>query len=209
MLAVWRASEICIGIASAGVILAATDLGGAQRRLAASLANLAAEILGGFSRTLAAAGPQLTDTQTERREFVRRVIALDPMIDQTLGESSHVRYHSLTLQTAVHGLFMALEGWRGAATHLSRSPEDMARQQTEIILRSIPPELRSARKPGSPARWMADPMALRRVCEEATRTLLALPTEHPIAAAARRRDRQSAVWHAARAGRARVARRCS
>ena len=179
MLAVWRASEICIGIASAGVILAATDLGGAQWRLAASLANLAAEILGGFSRTLAAAGPQLVDTQTERREFVRRVIALDPMIDQTLGESSHVRYHSVTLQTAVHGLFMALEGWRGAATHLSRSPEDMARRQTEIIRRSIPPELRSVRKPGSPTRWMADPTALRRVCEEAMRTLLALPNETP------------------------------
>ena len=75
----------------------ATDLGGAQRRLAASFANLAAEIMGGFSRTLALAGPQLPDTQAERREFVRRVIALDPMIDQTLGESSHVRYHSLNI----------------------------------------------------------------------------------------------------------------
>ena len=105
--------------------------------------------MGGFSRTLALAGPQLTDTQAERREFVRRVIALDPMIDQTLGESSHVRYHSPTLQTAVDGLFMALDGWRGVATHLSRLPEDMARRQAEIILRSIPPELRSAREPGS------------------------------------------------------------
>src|SRR5580658_4574752 len=36
LLAVWRASEICIGIASAGVVLAATDLGGTQRRLAES-----------------------------------------------------------------------------------------------------------------------------------------------------------------------------
>ena len=95
MLAVARASEICIGIVCAGVILAGTDFGGAQRRLAASFANLAAEIVGGFSRMLALAGPQLPDTQTERREFVRRVIALDPMIDQALGESSHVRYHSL------------------------------------------------------------------------------------------------------------------
>jgi hypothetical protein len=30
---------------------------------------------------LALAGPQLPDTLDERREFVRRVIALDPMID--------------------------------------------------------------------------------------------------------------------------------
>src|SRR6201986_1071533 len=78
MLAVWRASEICIGIVCAGVVLAGTDFGGAQRRLAASLADLAAEVVDGFSRTLARAGRQLTETQTERRELVRRVIALDP-----------------------------------------------------------------------------------------------------------------------------------
>src|ERR1700689_2960065 len=40
LLAVTRASEICIGIACAGIVLAGTDLGGAQRRLAESFANL-------------------------------------------------------------------------------------------------------------------------------------------------------------------------
>ena len=117
-------------------------------------------------------------TQTERREFVRRVIALDPMVDQTLGESSHARYHSPTLRSAVDGLFMALGGWRGVETHLSRLSEDVARRQTEIILRSIPPELRSARKPGTRARWMGNPMAPRRVCDEAAQTLLALPASN-------------------------------
>jgi uncharacterized membrane protein YccC len=38
MLAVARASEICIGIICAGVVLATTDFGGARRRLAAQLA---------------------------------------------------------------------------------------------------------------------------------------------------------------------------
>jgi len=61
------------------------------------------------------AEPQLPDTKAERREFVRRVIALDPVIDQALGESSHVRYHSPKLQTAMYGLFKALEGWSGVA----------------------------------------------------------------------------------------------
>src|SRR6201993_2404943 len=103
LLAVTRASEICIGIACAGIVLAGTDLGGAQRRLAESLANLAAEIMGRFGRMLALAEAQLPDTKAERGEFVRRVIALDPVIDQALGESSHVRYHSPKLQAAMYG----------------------------------------------------------------------------------------------------------
>jgi hypothetical protein len=133
MLAVWRTSEICIGIVCAGVVLAGTDFGGAQRQLAASIGNLAAEIMGRSSETLALAGSRLPDTQTERHELVRRAIALGPMIDQALGESNRVRYRSVTSQTAVHDLFGALDGWRGVSTHLSRLPPDTDRQQGEII----------------------------------------------------------------------------
>jgi uncharacterized membrane protein YccC len=101
------------------------------------------------------------------------------VIDQALGESSHVRYHSLRLQTAIYGLFRALDGWRGVATHLSRLPEDVRRQGAGTILRNLPPELRSVPVTGAPALWMADPLALRRVCEEAVRTLIALPADTP------------------------------
>jgi uncharacterized membrane protein YccC len=179
LLAVTRASEICIGITCAGIVLAGTDLGGAQRRLAESFANLAAEITGRFIRMLDPAERQLPDTKAERREFVRRVIALDPVIDQALGESSHMRYHSPKLQTAIYGLFRALDGWRGVATHLSRLPEAARRQGAHIILRSLPAELRSIPEAGSPVLWIADPLALHRVCEEAVRTLIALPADTP------------------------------
>jgi uncharacterized membrane protein YccC len=179
LLAVTRASEICIGIACAGIVLAGTDLGGAQRRLAGSFASLAAEITGRFSRMLTLAGPQLADTQTERREFVRRVIALDPIIDQVIGESSHVRHHSPKLQTAIYGLLRALDGWRGVATHLSRLPEDARRRGPHIILRSLPVELRSISQADSPVLWIADPLALYGVCQEAVRTLIALPADTP------------------------------
>jgi uncharacterized membrane protein YccC len=175
MLAITRASEICIGIVCAGIVLAGTDLGGARRRLAASMAELAVEIADLFTRTLALSGPQLPDTQPERRELIRRVIALDPMIDQALGESADVRYHSPILQAAVLGLVRALEGWRGVAAHLRRLPGDVDWQGAETVLRSLPAELRSA----GLARWMADPMALRRVCAEAVQTLLALPAGTP------------------------------
>src|SRR6202022_380191 len=87
LLAVYRASEICIGIVSAGVVLAGTDFGGAQRRLAASFATLSAEITGRFTGMLALAGPDLPETQPIRRELVRRVVPLAPVIDEALGES--------------------------------------------------------------------------------------------------------------------------
>ncbi len=178
MLAIFRASEICIGIVCAGIVLAGTDLGGAQRRLAASLANLAADIAGGFTR-MVASGPRAPDTQAERRELLRRVIALDPIIDQALGESGQLRYRSATLQAGVHGLLAALAGWRAVATHLGRSRDDGAGTEVESILLSLPPELRTASEPGSRERWMADPRALRRACEDAERTLLARTADTP------------------------------
>ena len=179
LLAVARATEMCIGVVCAGIVLAGIDLGGARRRLAASFATLAAEIAGHFTRMLALEGPQLPDTQTEGHELIKRVNALEPMIDQALGESSYVRYHWRTLQTAVHGLFRALDGWRGVATHLKRLSNGMDRDEAKTILRNIPHELRSVQKSGSPARWMDDPMALRRSCAEAVQRLLALPAGTP------------------------------
>src|SRR5271156_177695 len=178
-IAVWRASEICIGIACAGLVLGLTDLGGAQRRPAASFASLAAEVMERFARMLALAGPQVPDTLVERREFVRRVIALDPMIDQALGESGHARADAPTLQTAVYGLIRALDGWRGVARHLTRSRDERERQEAATILRNIPPELRSAAELGASTRWLADPMALRRLTAEAASKLMALPAGTP------------------------------
>src|ERR1700737_1788265 len=87
LLAVYRASEICIGIVSAGVVLAGTDFGGARRQLAALFAALSGEITGRVTGMLALAGPEMPETQPIRRELVRRVVPLAPVIDEALGES--------------------------------------------------------------------------------------------------------------------------
>jgi uncharacterized membrane protein YccC len=179
LVAVIRASEVCIGIVCAGVVLAGTDLGGAPRRLASLFANLSAEIMSQFTGTLAMAGPEFPDTQPVRREFIRRVIALDPIIDQSIGESSSLRYHSPILQRAVDGLFAALAGWRAVANHLVRLPNDAARQEAAVILQSLPQELRSLPEHSEPARWMADPTSLHRISDTTIRRLIALPVGTP------------------------------
>src|SRR3984957_11466036 len=112
-LAIARVSEIWIGIACAGIVLAGTDFGGAPRRLAALLAGLSAEIASRFGAALTLAESALSDMQPVRRELVRQVIALDSVIDQAIGESSRLHYHSQVLQTAMGGLFEALAGWSG------------------------------------------------------------------------------------------------
>ncbi|HEX5079254.1 MAG TPA: FUSC family protein [Geminicoccaceae bacterium] len=140
---------------------------------------MSAEIAGGFTGTLARAGPGMPETQPLRRALARRVIALDPIIDEAFGESSRLRYHSPVLQHAVDGLFAGLAGWRTVATHLAQLPDERARAAAQVVLRGVPQALRSVADAAAPNRWMEDPVRLREVCETAGRTLVAQPVATP------------------------------
>ena len=181
MLAITRASEICIGIVSAGVILAATDFGGARRRLATLLSGISSEISGRFTRTLAMAETDFDDTQRVRRGLARRVIALEPIIDEAFGKSSQLRYHSPVLQAAVDGLFAALSSWRAVSVHLRSLSADRTQRGAHAVLKQVPEELRclGSGSGAGPARWIADPVSLRRICDRAVRRLIALPAASP------------------------------
>jgi uncharacterized membrane protein YccC len=176
-LAISRVSEIWIGIVCAGIVLAGTDFGGAPRRLAGLFAVLATEISSRFSATLAIAERAPLETQQVRRELSRRVIELDPIIDEAIGESSQIRSRSPVLQRAAAGLLAALVAWRKVGVRLTRLPDDEARQQANAVLRTIPQALRTA--PDEGAHWMADPVRVRRLCREARRALIALPVATP------------------------------
>src|SRR6266481_2968416 len=171
MFAVARASEICIGIICAGVVLATTDFGGARRRLAAQLAAISAEIAGKLAGTFLLAGPEQSKTRPIRRDLIRRVIALDPVIDEALGESSDLRSHSPALQAAIGGLFAALSGWRSIAVHLELLRSDQSQREADIVFRNIPQELRQ----GDATSWAVDPSPVCRACAAAARALTAVP----------------------------------
>jgi uncharacterized membrane protein YccC len=175
MLAVIRCSEICIGIVSAGVVLAGADFGSGQRRLATRIAEISTEVLRRFVGTLALAGPGPRETQPMRQELLRRVIALDSVIDEVIGESAQLRYNSPVLQTAVNGLFDAFASWRVVAVHLAQLPHEEARQGAATVLQAVPKELLSEPEREEPARWIADPVGLDRVCNAGVRALIALP----------------------------------
>src|SRR4029077_9974397 len=178
-LAITRVSEIWIGIACAGIVLAGTDFGGAPRRLAALLGALSAQIASRFGSALTLAGSALSDMQPVRRELVRQVIALDPAIDQAIGESSRLRYHSWVLQATKDGLFEALAGWSAVVWRLARLPDDTARQEADAVLNSVPLELRSASPQGDATSWITDPVGMGHQCEAAVRRLIAMPAGTP------------------------------
>jgi uncharacterized membrane protein YccC len=177
--AVTRASEICIGIVCAGVVLGLTDFGGSRRRLALIFAQLAAEITSRFARTLALAGAEFLETQEVRRAFVGRVIALDPVIDQSLGESSQLRYYSSLLQHAYDALFVTAAAWRSAAVVLSGLPQARAAEEAGAVLARVPTELQPSLEPSVAARWVESPETLGATCDATYRELRALPAQTP------------------------------
>ena len=177
--AVARTSEIALGIVCAGVVLAGTEFGGARQVLAARITTLTAVIARRFTDTLVPDGPGSRETQAMRRELARQVTALDPVIDDAIGEAPTLRYHSAVLGSLTHALFSTLACWRTLGTHLARMPEAEGRQEAEAVLLAIPAELRCVLQAGVPAPWQDRPARLLRHCVETRRRLLRLPADTP------------------------------
>jgi len=178
MLALIRCSEISVGIVSAGVVLAGTDFGSASRRLATLIENISIEVIRRFVCTLAAAGRELPETQPLRQEVVRRIVELDPIVEEAIGESYELRPHPV-LAMAVDGLFAAVASWRVVAVHFAQPLYDQAQQESATVLQAVPKELLSEIEQEEPARWRADPIDLGRRCDAGVQALIALPAATP------------------------------
>ena len=179
ILAIDRASEICIGIVCAGIVLAGTDFGGARHRLAAQFAALAAEITREFVGSFSLTGPEQSATRPVRRGLVARVVALGPVIDEAIGETAGLRYRWRGLQAAVDGLFAALSGWRTVAANLEQVRGEQGHHEATAILDELPRDLRLEPAQADATAWATEPSRLRLVCRKAVRALVALPTAAP------------------------------
>src|SRR5262249_32813900 len=77
MLAVTRVSEIWLGIASAEVVMAGTDLGSAPRRLAVLLASLSSEVARERFGIFAETAPEPRTANGTRNDLTRRVVGIE------------------------------------------------------------------------------------------------------------------------------------
>jgi uncharacterized membrane protein YccC len=165
LIAVERASEICVGIVCAGLVLGLTDFGGARRRLSALLADLCAEIARGLAATLKRAGVAEYDTRPQREELTRRVTALEPVIDEVIGESGTGSIGTSLLHRAAEALTGALGSWRMVAAHCRREGLDpQLRRESALAL--------EAGEPGLDAAAGKDANAVRIGMRRATRALV-------------------------------------
>ena len=99
-------------------VMTLTGFGGSGPRLAGTVSDIAAAIVSGLREDLRTIG----DAQPARRDLVGRVIALEPVLDQAMGESAAVSRRRATLRAGVNGLFLALSAWRTTDLHLRSLP---------------------------------------------------------------------------------------
>ena len=172
-LAITRMIEIALGIVCAGVVLALTDLGAARRRLGVEFASIAAGVLSGLAGAVSAPNPLDPAARAARREIMRRVIALDPMIDTALGEASDLRYRSRILQAGVGGLITTISAWRSMALHLGAEPrteDDDVVGAVEAILQRLATTPEDAER-GAPG--------LRDACDAAAKAAVRIEARSP------------------------------
>jgi uncharacterized membrane protein YccC len=174
--AIDRALEIGIGIVSAGVVLALTDLGHSRRKLATECAALSSAILNGFTDCFATASSSLDQFRALRRDLLRRVIALDPMIDAAIGEASDLRYRSAVLQRAVSGLMETISAWRKVAFALARHSDASTPHEAHAVHDLLP----QARLSPNATESTEEPAELRGACCAAVRSLTHFDAETPM-----------------------------
>lgn len=116
LLAVTRATEISIGVVSAGFVLAISGTGNARRHLARGIGRMAGKIAEGLRRSIEERDHD--GLRGEGHELIAALAALDPSIDEVIGESADIRYRSRALHAGVEGLLRAVCAWRGLTGHV-------------------------------------------------------------------------------------------
>ncbi len=158
-LAITRATEIVIGIGCAMAVTGLSELGRSRAKLADLIDAIGREILAHFADLLRDPARHLAGGPDRRRALIARVAALDPVIDQAIGEEPELRQRVAVLRDATAGLFAALSGWRIAESHLVHLPparragraRPVAERLPRVVARLAPTARRRGPTRSSPA----------------------------------------------------------
>jgi uncharacterized membrane protein YccC len=170
LLAVARASEIAVGIASAVLVLIATDFGTARRRFADAFAHTTQAVAFGFANLLAEGKEDVT-TRDDRRRLIGQVVALDGLIHEAIGEASDLRGRVQTLYNGIEGLFSAISAWRSIANHVARFGSAALGLQQSVAA--------AAMRSLAASDWRAAPVVVRLKCVDEARRMMAIAASDP------------------------------
>ena len=93
-------------------VMGLSEVGRSPARLADAIDGLGREILDHVADLFGHPADPVHDGPGVRRSLIGRVAALDPLVDQAIGESPELRHRKAILHDAMAGLFAALSGWR-------------------------------------------------------------------------------------------------
>jgi uncharacterized membrane protein YccC len=175
MLAVTRASEIAIGIVSAGLVLAGTSKGDAPRRLTQQLVALSREIAGGIGETLQRPSREQSRSSGLRRALLQRVIALDSVLDETIGETPSFLRRLPAWQDLQKDIYVALAGWRLVVAHLERLSDTDNFPPADATLRLVGRSLETAAMQSGEAKNPSAHSDVQAACIAAIQALSSMP----------------------------------
>jgi uncharacterized membrane protein YccC len=179
-LAIARSSEIFIGIGCGILVRFVSETGDGKQQLESAMASAGGELLHALNETLAHGGPgDLSAGHDAQHRRLRQIIALKPMVDQTLGETYQLRALGPPLHRVIDALMQGVVALRDIDRHLATMPAGDARRQAERIARCLPSALPASATPATASDWLAAGQELQEKFETARRRLAELPDASP------------------------------
>jgi uncharacterized membrane protein YccC len=179
MLAVTRASEIAIGIVSAALVLAGTSRTDAPQRLTQQLAALSREIISGIGTTLQRPTRKQSRSSGLRRALLKRVIALDTVLDEAIGEAPSFLRRLPAWEELQKDFYVALSGWRQVAVHLEQFSDAENLTPADAALRSLGRALETTAAGTGETMDRTTIVEMQRACVIAIQALSRVPAPTP------------------------------
>ncbi|MGX0967364.1 putative membrane protein YccC [Bradyrhizobium japonicum] len=116
--AIARSAAIIIGVLCATLVQGLSDFGSARHKLTDGFAEIVADIQKTFVGWVA--NPRTGTATKALQSVIKRIAALDTVLDDAVGESSELRQRSAILHQATVAMFGAVSSWCTLEAYLAR-----------------------------------------------------------------------------------------